>query len=192
MRLCDYCNERPAKYKFLNGMYCCEPTTGACPAKRLNNKKIMDEKYKYSTAPIMRKVAEAGLMPCRYCGEPAHFYLGFSYPVQEHFFCCHEKSRSCPGHSKYLSVLHKKKYKDKPELKENMKVLMKEAQNRPEVAEKKQATMLRLHHEDCTVCKIFRKNFKKAHEKRRTEKYELNKMYMDRHQEKKEEDLICD
>ncbi len=171
MALCNYCNEREGKYLFKNGFWCCESTHHKCPSQRDKYATAGNGRFKNSKLRILKRQVESGKLNCVYCGDPAKYVLA-NYRV-----CCSKGAKSCPKFSKYLGDKKRQFYRDNPQSKEIMSLAMYEAQNRPEVKEKKSKAMIKLHTEDCIPCVEFQHNYSKSQIKRRTAQYEKNKKY---------------
>lgn len=123
------------------------------------NKEIFDklEKIEQDDLDSYQQDIKDGKFKCKYCGRPSAYTLS-----NNNEFCCSEYARKCPGFSKWLNINMKQRYKDNPQHGINMSKAMKEAQNRPEVAEKKRAAMKKLHNQNCDKCTDFQKNYIKG------------------------------
>ena len=102
---------------------------------------------------LLRARIQKGEEPCKYCGEPANFYLNYSIP------CCRARSPQCPSYKKWCGDIHRKSYEDNPEYGKEMSSKMYEVQNRKSVSEKKSIAMIRLHNENCDECITFQKHY---------------------------------
>jgi len=164
--LCDYCNVREAVHKFKNGRWCCEEDVHRCPGFKERLSKKLAEKYKDSKIGKLRQDLKDGKLKCKYCGRRARFLLNNTTMP-----CCQPKARLCPNKKYWFGRIIKNTYRKNPELKENLREIMLELQNRPEIKEKKSETMKILHNADCDKCKDFQKHYTdgktKCKEKRR-------------------------
>ena len=158
---CFYCKTRQAvAYYPTANRYCCEKNYRHCPGVRQNMRASTLKQNENSPFNTLRREIREGKHLCIYCGMTSN-YLITRGP------CCADRARSCPGHSLWLRKRMIKKYEDQPELRERMREISREVHNRPDVIDKKSATMLHLHRDDCTKCKDFQSKFKKAHARRR-------------------------
>jgi len=185
-QICEYGCEQEAKFQFQNGKWCCSEKWYHCPVQyKLRIERLLAGRKLYSGAiykelmekkKLYNKMARKGKRQCKYCGETASYFIGFDRSNKDDskipVFCCEKKARQCPGFSKYLSRNHIMNQNNESKKEEWLKKL-KAAQNRDEVKEKKQASMLHLHHSDCEKCKDFQANFTEAHKQRQGKPFKL-------------------
>ena len=167
--ICFYGCGQEAKYQFVNGRWCCSDNFHKCPNTREVSRIRALERTKDSAIAILRAKVKNKEMKCKYCGEVGNYILN------NNMICCKEKSKLCPEYSNYMSQIHLKRYKEHPEQRENMSKIMKEVQNRPEVASKKRKTMTILHNEACEECEEFQDKYNKGRVK-------FNKYLYERHE----------
>jgi len=146
------------------------------PNNELTTKQIENQKIR----SILQKGGDHPYK-CEKCGEKAK-YLLFGQRLS-----CSPKLKECPKFHDDLS----KKFKEQRgtvEYRQMMSEAMKEAQNRPEVKEKKRQTMLYLHNDNEKECLVFRHNYTKAQVNRRGKKYPRNEYYRIRSRENRGEE----
>lgn len=107
---CIYCN-KPARYQFKNGNWCCQKFASRCP--------VIKEKYKEKALNKWKQVKEAGYNQlnnplvikqeitenkCAYCGQYAQ------YKLKNGKWCCKPYSTQCPSNRKKNSQMIKSMY----------------------------------------------------------------------------------
>ena len=170
---CSHCGKE-AVIQFANGSWCCEDNAQKCPAVKKIKSDRMIAFHFHSAKQTLERQIKLGVFKCVYCGSVAVI------KTNSGVFCCSKEARSCPEYSNYLSQIKKMNYDENPEMRATMSKAMLEAQNRPDVQEKKSQSMIHLHNDDCEPCREFQKNYKEAHKKRRTADYDKNKRYLNR------------
>lgn len=159
---CDYGCGKPAKYYFKTAdVYCCESNFRKCS----HQKELTKIQALMRNAGSKRQVAlgriERGELNCVYCGNTAkHMISGYRG-------CCEKYAKQCSGYSKFIGDNIRQAYIDDPSKHEKMTKAMLEAQNRPEVIEKKRQSMNELHNGDCILCKEFQHNYEEGRNKHR-------------------------
>jgi len=168
---CSYCKTADAVIKFATGKWSCDSNIQRCPAIKKAKSESMLARNFHSKKQTLERQLRKGIYRCSYCGAVA------VTKNINNMFCCKKLAYDCPEYSNFLSVIKKMNYEENPDLRIKMSKAMIEAQNRPDVQDKKSQSMIHLHNDDCEPCREFQKNYKEAHKKRRTENYDRNQRY---------------
>jgi hypothetical protein len=160
---CHYGCGREGIHYLQYGVWVCSLRWRDCPAKQQQEKERIEKLYYNRRKNVMQRRVDAGEEKCFLCGKKANYLILRN--KHGYIGCCSKLMSQCPEYHNYNSEIKKKSYREIDGYKERMSEAMLEAQNRPDVKEKKSEAMFILHNSDCDKCKQFQRRYKRGKEK---------------------------